>query len=703
MNKHACLFLALFALINRPPIDAALTSQDQSKTKDQDTSIRLKSELVQVRAVVTDKNGKAVADLKKEDFELLENNRPQQISFFSVEAVSDQPYERSEGQPAPLRARQEQPARTIVLFVDNIHISFANLVSAKQSLRKFVDEQMTDRDLVALVTSSGSLGLLEQFTRDRQLLRYAIDRLRLWQTPPQETLFTPYLAARVINGDPQAMSTAVQVVRIEDNMNGMSPSILQTYVRGKASQILAEAAYRRRVTLATLQAVIERLSDMPGQRMIALLSEGFTLYGIGGSTETADLTPSITRAVRSGVVIYSLAAQGLQPNTVSASYRGGFGVDTTSLISASERDRQDGLNALAKDTGGEAFFNTNDLNGRLQKALNDNRIYYALAYYPGDNANGKQFRRIALRVKNHPDYKVRTQRGYQPLEVKEEQARTPRQKLVQAMSAPLPATAIPVAASADYLERENDEERVVVQTYIDVNSLQFREQNKHYLSNMDVVIAVYDLAGKRVHLSAKEIVGDFAPERLEVAKHYGYRYAERIALKPGTYQVRVGVLEPATERIGTAIAWVEVPDLGKGKLTLSSIILAREPDENIKTSKAATEANSMSPAATQGVRIYKLGDVLDYDLIIYPETKNGRQETDILMQSEVIQGERQVFQSPWEPITARTTGKDKKGIQVSGRLKLNSLKPGLYELRLSVKGAKATKPLQRSVLFGVEQ
>ena len=169
------------------------------------------------------------------------------------------------------------------------------------------------------------------------------------------------------------------------------------YVRGKANQVLGESAYLRKVTLSTLRGVVARIAEMPGQRMIALFSEGFTLSDSAGGYETADLQSVTSRAARSGVIIYSIAAQGLQVNMVPASlpgiaegrqgFRGlrGSGIARpvlTDYMAAAERDLQDGLNALARDTGGDAFFNTNDFNGRLQKALDDNRIYYTLAYYP---------------------------------------------------------------------------------------------------------------------------------------------------------------------------------------------------------------------------------------------------------------------------------------------------------------------------------
>src|SRR4030095_11930750 len=140
--------------------------QTQPKNDEKDKQLRLKADLVQVRAVVTDKRGQPVAGLKKEDFELLEEKRPQEISFFSAEGVGiPADSQKNPDSVRTLRTPTQDAARTIVLFVDTVHTSFENVDQTKRALRRFVDEQMTDRDLVALITSSGSLGLMEQLTR----------------------------------------------------------------------------------------------------------------------------------------------------------------------------------------------------------------------------------------------------------------------------------------------------------------------------------------------------------------------------------------------------------------------------------------------------------------------------------------------------------------------------------------------------------
>ncbi|MGH9937339.1 MAG: VWA domain-containing protein, partial [Blastocatellia bacterium] len=339
--------------------------------------------------MVTDKKGQPVTDLKKDDFELTENGKPQEISFFSIVKIPGRgEARRSENPPAtaapnvPTGAPRasETPGRTVVLYVDTLHLSPQSLLSVKQSLRKFIDERLTDQDLTAIVTSAGSLGVVEQFTRDRRILRYAVDRLGA-RPNARSSLFSPYIAAMVDRGDREALQVARAIYIAEEHASPNDPTIMQM-VQMRARQVLSEATYLRRASLITLREVVQRLGDLPGQRLLVMVSDGFTLFDHGGSQDTNDLQSVTSRAVRSGVVIYSIDAKGLQPPPLFDASLGNVPSDPriSSYASAAERDLEDGLNALARDTGGEAFFNTNDTAGAMGRALDDNRIYYTLAY-----------------------------------------------------------------------------------------------------------------------------------------------------------------------------------------------------------------------------------------------------------------------------------------------------------------------------------
>lgn len=676
--------------------------------------IRVKTELIELRAVVTDKRGQPISDLKKEDFELTENGKRQEVGFFSAVRIPgrgearrvENPATAVPNAPAGATRAAEKPARTVVLFVDTLHLSTQSLLFLKKSLRKFIDERLSDEDLTAIVTSAGSLGVVEQFTRNRQILRYAVDRLGA-RPNARASLFTPYIAAMVDRGDRDGLQVARAIYAAEEHVPPDDPALTQL-VEARARQILSEAAYTRRASLITLREVVQRMSDLPGQRLVVLASDGFTMFDQGGSFDTGDLQSVTSRAVRSGVIIYSIDAKGLAPSGFFDASLGNIPNDPriSSFISAGERDLENGLNALAKDTGGEAFFNTNDTAGAMGRALDDNQVYYALAYYPAGEESEKKFRKITIRIKDHPEYVVRTQRGYLPADLakkaKENEAKTPQQRFVDAILAPLPATAIGVAATADFIESVADAAQVTVQIHIDGKTISYREENGRRRFETEIVTMIFNSDGKRVDLKSETIQGNLRPERAELAKQNGIIYLKRFQLKPGLYQVRIGVREAGGERVGTAAAWVEVPDTSK-KLTPSSLILSDTVAVGVEQDSHDAKGGAPSPSKViQGVRYYRNGQPLVYVFRLHNAVAKDQAESDAEMQIEILKDEKAILSVPWQPVTTRQIGKDAKGLVMGGQLTLRQLEAGIYELRISVKSPKAKRPVQRSAAFGVE-
>ncbi len=698
------------------PYDLAVSQAGQNLPA-QDQTIRVKTELINLRAVVVDKKGQPITDLKRDDFVLTENGKPQEVSFFSIVKIPGRgETQRSEGReaatatdiPAGVPRESETPGRTVVLYVDTLHLSPQSLLFVKQSLRKFIDQRLTEQDLTAIVTSAGSLGVVEQFTRDRRVLRYAVDRLGA-RPYARNSLFSPYIAAMVDRGDREALQVAVAIYAAEEHIPPNDPTIARM-VQMRARQVLSESTYMRRASLITLREVVQRLSDLPGQRLLVMVSDGFTMLDTGGSRDTIDLQSVISRAVSSGVIIYSIDAKGLQPPALFDASIGAMPNDPriSSYVSAGERDLEDGLNALARDTGGDAFFNTNDIAGAMGRALDENRIYYALAYYPEGEESEKKFRKIAIKIKNHPEYQVRAQRGYLPSDLarkaREEEARTPQQRFVNAILAPLPATTIGVSATADFVEIPEDNSQVSLRVHIDGKTLTYREENGRHRFEAEIVTMIFNSDGKRVDLKSETINGNLAAARLEVAKQNGFTYLRRAQLKPGLYQVRVGVREPANERAGTAAAWVETQDLSKkNRLGLSSLFLndasviaTREPASN----NSAGASPSLSKLI-QGIRYYRAGQPVVYFFRLY-NSASDRAETGAEMLIEIMKDEKPAITVPWQPVTTRQIGKDAKGLIIGGQLAMDKIPAGIYELRVSVKSSKMKRPLQRSVAFGIE-
>jgi VWFA-related protein len=708
INKVLGFILAITCSISVTAINAALANQ--TKPVDQKEVLRLKTDLIQLQVVVTDKQGRVIGDLKKEDFELLEQGRPQEVSFFSLERLAT-PLDKKASDNSPNKdkivrppmdpSRAAKQSRAVALFVDTFHLSGPNLLRVKQTLKQFVDEQLTDQDTVLLATTTGMFGVFGQSPQDRQALALLISRLAPFQSS-RESYFTPYLAAMVRRGDNDALRVAGHVMQAEE---GITPT--RQMIEGKAGEVLSEASYWRNSSLAVLSAVVERVAQIPGQRLLMLLSDGFTMLDSLGSFSSGDLQSTISKAVRAGVVIYSIDVRGLELPAEFDASRPGVGGDSrtmgrlSSYMSASSKDLQDGINALASDTGGKAFFNTSDLKGAMQKSIELNRIFYSLAYYPPDNKNDKEFRRITVRVKNHPEYNVRAQKGYLASDLKKatekELAQSPQERLFKALTKPLPLSAIDVSLTADYLETGTDDNQVSLQAMVDGKNLDYQDENGRFQIELELAAAVFDHTGKSVQTYTETIRGAIPAPRLESAKRSGFHYAKRIALKPGLYNVRVGWREKRTERIGTAAAWVEVPNLTRHKLTLSNVLLTRDSSDPAKPSAVAIGSDTFN---TLGVKYYNAASPLLYYFMIYngPSPSEG---SGLTMQSEITEAGQVIQRTDWQAVASRVIGRDKKGLEIGGRLML-TLPPGLYELRISVRNDKSGQTSQRVVAFGID-
>lgn len=702
--------LALLIFPGGSPLVQSQATKPQTESAAQEPVLRIQTDLVQVHAVVRDKQGRLVTNLRQEDFEVYENGRRQEISFFSVENLGVT----ASGDAAQAAARREaqqpspSPQRSIVLFVDTLNLSVSSLARIRPALRKFIDEQVTEQDVVAVVPTYGTLGALQQYTTDKELLRYAIERLRSGASS-RDSVFTPFFAGMLLRRDPDAVGVARQFYEADETalipeITGRDPLSVDMIIENKAQATLAEAIAKRRLTLGALQAVLKQLAELPGQRLVLMVSDGFSLMGESGEFQTAEIEAVVGQAGRAGILLHALDARGLEPD---AGFRADVKLSLTTtaityFLKASREDLRNGLNALARDSGGQFIFNTNDLDFGLQKMLDEHRFYYALAYYPPDEPAAKKatssamFRHLSVRVKDHPDYEVRAQKGYavvaRPASAR--RAATPQQRLTEALRAPLPGGDIPVTLSPDYLELATDNAQVSLQIHIDGAALAYAPRQEQSHLQLDLVTLIYDLKGKLVHSAADKLEGLLPPERLAQVKENGLRQVKRLALKPGLYQVRVGVRDRVSERQATAFDWLEIPNRKRRALTLSSLQLMETTDDKANPKDAAL----YYPKVARGISRYRRGSSLVYFLALYDSTPPARRDATI--EAEVIRDGVSLYRSGWQSLASRLIQEDRIGKQLGGQVHL-ALPPGIYELRVTVNAETARQPLQQSTLFEI--
>jgi len=740
-------------------------SQEQKQQKPPDvaadTVVRIETELVQIDVVVVDKAGKLVRDLRREDFELYEDGKKQQVSHFAV-GTATKPAKwlsvekKKAGNEATAAPIEITAGRYIVLAVDDYHLAPENLIIARRTLLKFINEQMVAGDQVAVVTTSGNIGMFQQFTSERGVLERAITRLNV-QTRTVTSSFdvpriTDYQAEMIDRNDPDAIEVAVQeILRLEpsppppagrggggrnapsaDGM--MSPrdrAILQA--RSKARMIVAQNANYTRVTLSTLESVIRSLNALPGRKMMVLVSDGFFLGG-SSSSQIYDMRRITDAATRAGVVIYSIDARGLvatppggdasDPGVVDPMMAGARARLDLSAVDA----KRDGMYALAADTGGKAFFNNNDLSAGLQHVLDDNEVYYVLAYEPPASRRDGRFHQIEVRIADRPELKARTRKGYLaslPAEAKtEKQSGKPAakqkekspEKIAQEMKAAkdkeirhglgslFPLRDLPLDLAADFVNFPDGGSCAMLNAQIVTAGLTFQPiDGGMNQTRLDLMVVLFDEQGKVAASFGDTLNINLKQSAFERMLRNDISYRKVLPLKPGFYQARIAVREEGTARVGSATRWVEIPNLGKKQLTLSSILLT--PTEAEKGAALTSQNGDKVETGyqmqfTSASRKFKRDTSFDFVVFAY-NARNDKAAPDLVIQSQVFSGSKLVFASPVVKMITQELA-DPQRIPYAARIMLDGFNAGEYELRLVVVDRSIKITTNRRVNFTVE-
>lgn len=728
MKRIRPLFLLpLLALLSLPAAAQQSTTPQQPAQDDDDEVVRISSELVQTSVVVTDKNDNVIKDLKLDDFEVYENGKRQDIKFMefvSVEGEHRMEGSRASGERAgvilPENARIERELtardvrRVIAFVVDDLTIPFNDLVTVRQVLDDFVDNKMQRGDLVAIIRTVGGKGMLEQLTSDKETLRRAIKQLRSISPSPFATA-----------GENQPTATLQQM--IDTSGLGTSAENFRDIGIESATSAVDESTRINRVLvgLATAQNVIKSLRDIPGRKSLVLMSGGLPGFSAGGRNTIESFGAQIMMpsgssglgaylstvlklladdAVRSGVVINTMDPRGLNasPGVVGfdatpagSALIGGdprFGRGGSELDSLGNTldgaDEHLSLRLLSDTTGGVSVTNTNDLKLGLDKILARSRGYYMLAYAPAEKFDDK-FRKLDIKVKRD-GVRLYKYSGYLAREEKKSGApRTKEQEIAAAASAPLARRDVDVTANLSMRVTPPKGAILDINLQIDAKTLGIVEVDGKYPLSFDVVGFVIDERGKTRGGFSQTISGALTPDAYQKAEAAGMTYSASTQLPPGYYQLRVVVRESGSGRLGTVSRYVEVPDLSKGHLALSSIFL-----------HAVDFGGSAQPLPLTAVRRLSRKQDLRYTAVVY-NAKLEAGKPGLVTQTIISRDDRIIYRGPEQPATPR--GGDPSQLALVEQIGLAKLTPGHYLLTLIVTDALSDKkePLTRSIDFTV--
>jgi VWFA-related protein len=666
--------VALAAALTLASGTFAAQSGSQEPSAGDDRVVQLSVELVQVDAVVTDKKGRSVTDLKPEDFEVFEDGRPQQITYFSyVNAAASSP---APSTPAPstatgpasgppVRLKQEQVRRTIVLIADAPGFEGAHL--AQEAMRKFVNEQMQPGDLVSIVQSRLGARSIQSFTGDKRELLAAIERVR----------WSPRFGSVSISLDSSADCDDAKGSSRGGPSGGPGGASAAAIDFNDGSAARAESFTRG--SLGVIYAVARSLEDMPGRKAIVLLSEGYP-YQLGKCSNRVEkaLNALVDTVNRAGVAIYTIDVRGLIVTFPGAEIGGSIDVgDVVENRHLNLLQSQAILSMLAKESGGKFFHNNNDLAGAIRKAADDQNGYYLIGYEPGESTfskteGGKAFHKLSVRVKRS-DLVVRSRTGFYGVTDAEARAvpRAQGAQLLRAAMSPFGADGLRLSLAPVFADDAQNGPHVNCLLHFDARDLSFVEgPNGTRTVKVELLLLLLDEFGAPVSMYAVPYAIQVDAKTFESVLRDGIDYSMVIPVKrAGRYQLRSAVRDIVSERVGAVFQAIDVPNLKKGRLAVSDVSLGTSEGVNV---------------ADTAVRQFRRGGTMIYTFEVYNARRDKAKRPQLEFTARLYREGEAVYTGLPQPLDFPEQP-DPERIRAGRMLQLGAeMQPGVYVLEVSV-------------------
>ena len=661
----------------------------------QQPTFKVRVDYVEVDVVVNDKQGNLVRDLKKEDFQVLEDGKSQAITAFTLVDIPVEKADRPLFASAPIEPdvktnERAFDGRIYVMVIDDLHTRFGRSQRVKSAAKQFIERRLGANDLMAIVHTAGASSASQEFTSNRKLLLAAVDKTQGRK-----------LDSSTINKTNEFNRTR-DTRQAGDPLNDIDD---------------AERAMNARNTLDTLKQVADWFGSVRGRRKaILFVSEGID-YDINdiipqnGSTHNGASTimdatrDAISAATRSNVAIYGIDPRGLTDLGDESIEIGAFPDDTSLGVGPGSlhneiRLSQDSLRTLSEETGGFAVVNKNDFSTAYQRIVEDNSSYYVLAYYPPDPRPGRAHK-IDVRV-TRPNVTVRGRRAYVTPKkvdaVTTSTSKTPSTpELREAMDSPLPVAGLTMRVFVAPFKGTAPNASVLLGVELRGRDLQLRPTDKILMSYIAI-----DANGKVKGGNTDSLtMSALKPDTKSRIEQTGLRLLNRVDLPPGRYQMRIAAHDSAGGNVGSVTYDLDVPDFTKAPFSVSGLVMTSMTGSALPTAHADEQLKAVLPGPPVALRTFPQNDEVTVFAEVYDNAGNSPHKVDIT--STVTTDEGKVMFKTDEVRDSSDLGGKTGGYGYTAKIPMKDLAPGSYVLKVEAKSRLGKiEPVSREVQFKVE-
>src|SRR5580658_1469924 len=578
------------------PVSDSAASAPEINTRTSTVPLESHANLVPVRVVVHDSTGHAVENLQKDDFQIKQDGKLQFITHFSVETPGSAAKQVARGEAIPLPSDATassisdstvgdagkpgpapagalaMPSRFVALLFDDAHLDVGDLSRLKLAALRFIDSSAKPNQRLAVFTVSGQNQV--DFTDDHAKIRDAITHMIAMPVgaydpaTQHDCLQITYYQADLIQNknDPQALSAATADAVACAEAAGAQPAQAQQQATGMVQSTVAEVIgageINTQYVVRRLTEVVRRVSALPGQRSIVLVSPGFLT-----STFEYQVSEVIDKANRSNIFINTLDARGLytvdpigdisQPPPVRAN-PATAGMSLQYRV-AEQQVQSEVLSDLAYGTGGFYFRNNNDLDVGFRTTAAEPEVSYLLAFVPSNLKNDGKFHSISVKLTTKEKYTVQARRGFFAPKRGETPEQLARQDIEDALFSQEEQQSLPIQLHLQYYKSDAQNAKLSVLTHVDLTKVGFEKSQGRNWDDLTIVAALFDRNGNFITGEEKTLELRLKDATLERLDQTGVTVKTNFDVKPGGYLVRLVVRDSKAAQLSARNGVVEIP------------------------------------------------------------------------------------------------------------------------------------------------